>query len=291
MTSAEALRPPASVEPAGTTGCSQSGSTPTTQPRPPRSAITVMAVLAAAALAACSAPSPRVAGGADVTEASQLAGGTMLHQTLGAPLLDLPLTDQHGRSFTLGSLEGTTVVITDFLTTCQEVCAMTSANMHDVARDVAAAGLSSSITILELTVDPERDDPARLASYEELYGAQPGWVLATAGGAGTSTLWQSLHIGYKKTRVDAPFPKDWLTGKPLTYDVSHQDVVEIIDPTGHLRWLTIGTPSVSDPLPSRLKSFLNEEGQSNLAAPPDPTWTVRDVDTALGVLTGHRLGL
>ena len=69
----------------------------------------------------------------------------------------------------------------------------------------------------------------------------------------------------------------------MTYDVDHQDVVIVIGPDGHERWLIDGTPKISSPaaVPPSLQSFLNDDGHANETAPADPTWTVADVVSAV----------
>ena len=222
----------------------------------------------------------------------KLKTGTTLDKPLSSVLLSLPLTDEHGKRFTLGSLSGKTIVLVPFLTTCQEICPMTSVNMRDVAASVKASGQSSSVVELEITVDPGRDDAARLGAYQKLFGTQPGWDLATAGTSGTATLWKELGVYYGKVPSDTPPSKDWLTGKALTYDVNHQDIVFIIDDRGHTRWLTDGTPNTAGVKPpATLVKFLSDVGRKNLASPPQPSWTVADVESGLSSVTGHHIGL
>jgi cytochrome oxidase Cu insertion factor (SCO1/SenC/PrrC family) len=183
-------------------------------------------------------------------------------------------------------------VLADFLTTCQEVCPMTSVNVRDAAGDAVAAGLSSSVLFLEVTVDPQRDDPARLAAYQKLYGSRPAWDLATAGATGTAALWKFLGVYYAKVPADNPAPTDWLTGKPLTYDVNHQDVVIILGPDGHERWIAQGTPDTGGQQPpATLAHFLNDQGRANLASPQaqGPVWTTPDIDQALSRVTGRTI--
>ena len=237
-------------------------------------------------LAACSASATSPG------SSQMLTTGTTLDKPLSSALLSLPLTDEHGKRFTLGSLSGKTIVLVPFLTTCQEICPMTSVNMRDVAASVKASGQSSSVVELEITVDPGRDDAARLAAYQKLFGTQPDWDLATAGTSGTATLWKELGVYYGKVPSDTPPPKDWLTGKALTYDVNHQDIVFIIDGRGHTRWLTDGTPNTAGVKPpATLVKFLSDVGRKNLASPPQPSWTVADVESGLSSVTGHHIGL
>ena len=44
------------------------------------------------------------------------AGGTVLNVPIPTEILSIPLTDSSGKNFTLASLKGKTVVLTDFLT-------------------------------------------------------------------------------------------------------------------------------------------------------------------------------
>ncbi|MEP7036180.1 MAG: SCO family protein [Actinomycetota bacterium] len=216
--------------------------------------------------------------------------GTTLDKALSPALLSLPLTDEHGKTLTLGSLSGKTIVLVPFLTTCQETCPMTSVNMRDIAAAVKASGQSSSVVELEITVDPGRDEAARLAAYQKLYGSQPGWDLATAGTSGTSSLWRELGVYYAKVPEDNPPPKDWQTGKVLTYDVAHQDVVFVVDGNGHIRWLTSGAPNTAGVNPPVTQmNFLSDVGRKNLASPPEPSWTVADVERALSTVGGHHI--
>ena len=193
---------------------------------------------------------------------------------------------------TLASLRGKTVVLLDFLTLCQEVCPLTSVNVRAIADAVAKAGLTADVAILQVTVDPTRDTPQRLLAYQKIFGAQPGWSFLTGSAQDITELWNSFGVGYEISTITAsPAPKDWLTGEPLTYDVDHQDLVFVIGPDGHERWLVNGTPSVTSPglVPRRLDSFLNAMGHSNESHAPDPSWTPADVVAAIAVVSGKSL--
>jgi protein SCO1/2 len=121
----------------------------------------------------------------------------------------------------------------------------------------------------------------------------PNWSFLTGTPENVAALWKALGVGYDRTSEPAgPPPTDWLTGKPLTYDVDHQDIVFVLGPDGHERWLVDGTPSVpgASAVPSTLQSFLNDDGLSNESAAPDPNWTAADVLHAITYVTGHPLG-
>ncbi len=219
------------------------------------------------------------------------SAGSLFDKPIPDSIASLPLVDQNGHTVSLASLRGKTVVLADFLTLCQEICPLTSTNLHQVAKAAEAAGLSSSVVVVEATVDPQRDTPARLAAYEKLYGALPNWELLTGTPAQIAALWKEFGASYDKVAEPAgPAPIDWMTGKPLTFDVEHQDVVFVIGPDGHEKWLVSGNPNTNGAKPpSTLWDFLNDDGQANFSSPPSKSWTAADVEQAVSYVTGHHL--
>src|SRR5262245_10319567 len=172
-----------------------------------------------------------------------VAGGTTLDMALPASVAGTRLTDQAGNGFTLRSLRGRVVVLAPLLTLCQETCPMTSANIRRATVAEDHLGTQTPTEFVELTLDPARDTVARLHAYQRLYGHLPHWSLATGRPHAVNALWQALGVSTHKTPTDEKV-RDWMTGSLLKhpYDIEHQDVVFVIDPAGHIRWLTIGRP-------------------------------------------------
>ena len=85
------------------------------------------------------------------------------------------LTDQEGRSFDSGSLQGR-VWIADFIfTSCAGTCPGMSAKMADLQQR-----LPPEIPLVSISVDPKRDTPPVLAEYALRYAARPGrWFFLT----------------------------------------------------------------------------------------------------------------
>ena len=251
------------------------------------------AALGLSGCASSSSPAAVVVGSQPAGASGQPAPstGSVFDKPVSASVAAIPFVDQNGRTVTLASLKGKTVVLADFLTLCQEICPLTSTNLHQVATAAEAAGLSSSVVVVEATVDPQRDTPARLAAYEKLYGALPNWELLTGTPAQIAALWKEFGASYDKVAEPAgPPPTDWLTGKPLTYDVNHQDVVFVLGPDGNEKWLVSGNPNTNGTKPpSTLWNFLNDDGHTNYSAPPDKSWTATDVEQAISYITGHHL--
>ncbi len=260
-----------------------------------RTAALAVSSLAAATLTACgTAQTP--AAPTSLPDAAPAPGpaptaGTAVDLALPDPVLDMELTDQDGKHLTLRSLAGTVLVVTDFMTDCQEICPMTSVNIRDAAEAAQRAGLGpDSVRFLEVTIDPRRDGVRKLRAYTKLFGEHENWELLTAAPDDISTLWAALGVSVTKVPSDDPDAKDWLTGKPLTYDLQHQDVVVAVDGDGHERWLEQGTPATDgDAPPPRLRAYLSAEGRRTLADPGDDTWSASDVEGALTWLTGTRV--
>jgi protein SCO1/2 len=235
----------------------------------------------AAALAGCGAskPGPPLA-----------SAGTAVDSQVPAAIANAPLTDDTGHATSLAAYRGKIVVLTDFLTLCQDVCPLTSANFAQMNRAVTAAHLQGQVQFIELTVDPQRDTPARLHAYRKLFNAPPNWALLTASPQVITQVWKYFGAWYQKGPEDSPPGIDWWTGKPLTYDVDHQDILVFLDSNGHERFLIQGPPNTRDHLPpAKLDQFLNDLGRTHLNHPASDAWTVPQALQPLSWLTGVNL--
>ena len=213
----------------------------------------------------------------------------MLSLPVPAAVQSLPLTDQDGRTVTLASLRGRTVVVTPSLTLCQEFCPLISADIGAAQRAVASSGLAGKVTFLEVTVDPQRDDQAHLKAYQGLYGAAPDWEFLRGSAAQIAAFWDGFHLSFGKIANDPhnPHPHDWLTGAAMTYDVDHQNILYVLGADGQIKWLDDAAPDVrGSKLPDRLAAFLDAQGLKNVAAPDGPSWTPADLEQAIAYVVG-----
>lgn len=214
-------------------------------------------------------------------------GGSFLDEKIPADILNIPLVDADGKTFTLASLAGQNVVISNFLTSCQEICPMTSANMRDIADAVSKSPAAAKVKVLEISVDAATDTPARLTAYQDLFG-EKSWTLASGTATDLNNLW--TYFGAPAEEKKSSEGVDWQTGKPVTHDFVHADLVVIVGADSHWKWLDLGSPKTAKgDIPAKLKAFLNAEGKNNLAKPEEPTWTISAVLGALSVLTGEKL--
>jgi protein SCO1/2 len=91
-------------------------------------------------------------------------------------LADTPLKDQDGREWRLKSdLLGKRVTVVNFVyTTCTTVCPVSSATIAQLQSRLGAS-LGDRVQLVSITVDPQRDTPARLKEYATKHGAGPSW--------------------------------------------------------------------------------------------------------------------
>ena len=200
-----------------------------------------------------------------------------------------PMTTQSGRNITLTSLRGRTVMLVPFLSLCQDVCPLTTGNLQVVQRSVATARQGRRVTIVELSVDPARDSAARLAAYARLNGIH--WTLARADPAELAVLMRFFGITAERQAEPSPPGQDWLTGRPLAYDVAHSDGFFILDAKGVERFVSGAEPHATGRLNPTLRRFLSADGIKNLRSPPANGWTPSDALRSLSWVTGSSIPL
>lgn len=145
-------------------------------------------------------------------------------------LPDTRLVDQDGREVRLASdVLGKRVAVVSFVyTTCTTVCPVLSATMSQLQRRLEGR-LGEKVRLVSITVDPQRDTPARLKEFSGLHGAGEHWRWLTG----------------RKSDVDAVL-KAFGTFTPNPED--HPSVTMIGDAEGR-RWTRLyGFPSVEEVL-------------------------------------------
>ena len=190
-----------------------------------------------------------------------------------AAIANAPLTDDTGHATSLAAYRGKVVVLTDFLTLCQDVCPLTSANFAQMDRAVAAAHLDGQV--------PSSSRPPSIPSAIPRAACTPTASCSTlrrTGRCSPPAPRRSPRSGkyfgawYQKGPEDSPPGIDWWTGKPLTYDVDHEDVMVFLDSAGHERFLINGLPNTQNHLPpAKLGQFLNDLGRTHLNQPTADT--------------------
>lgn len=221
------------------------------------------------------------------------AVGTVVDFPVPPAIANLPLTKPDGTKTSLAAYRGRPVMITDFMTECTDICPMISANTVALARALAANGYGGDkVALLELSIDPGRDTLRRMSAYQGLFRPSVGnWSLLRAGSlADTKRFWKYFGIELKRVQEEGHSDDvDWLTGKPLTYDIEHSDALIFIDATGHERFVINASPDArGETLPGKLANVLGAQGK-RLLRHPDPvtSWTVAQGLSVFSWLFNH----
>ncbi len=242
-----------------------------------------VALVLGAALAGCGSSSP-------AAPAANL--GTELDRAVPRSVLTMPLTTPEGRTTTLSAFRGKVVVLGASMTLCQEICPLLAANFVSLARASGAAHHAQDVQYVQLTIDPERDTPARLAAYRQLFRPAPGnWSTLTGPPSSIAAIWKYFGADYRKVAESSPPARDWWTGRPLTYDIQHSDVVAFLGPDQHERFLLNEAPDTAGKKPpSTLQTFLSDQGRQNLTNPePGASWTPKDAAGVVNWIAGRTL--
>jgi protein SCO1/2 len=242
------------------------------------------------ALAACGSSSS--AGHSTTVAPPPVSLGSVANKALPASIRDIPLTKPDGTRTTLAAYQGQPVMIADYMTLCEDVCPMITANTVAMARALQADGMGHKVALLEITLDPVRDTPSRMRAYQSLYGAAPtDWTLLRAAPTDTAALWRFFGVYDHRVKEGKPASVDWLTGKPLTYDIEHSDALLFLDAAGRERFVIEGSPdTLGKPPPEKLVKTLGDQGLRLLHHPDKATdWTVDQGMQVFSWLTDRRL--
>jgi cytochrome oxidase Cu insertion factor (SCO1/SenC/PrrC family) len=153
-----------------------------------------------------------------------------------------------------------------------------------IERELSADHLGSKVAIVEVTVDPHRDSPERMAAYAKLTGTS--WPLLTAVPATIAALWHYLGIYYQIVSEGSPPGIDWQTGSPYTYDVDHSDGFALFDSQLRERFIAAGMVRGA-PMTPALHRLLDSQGEGDLEHPGGGSWTIDQALGAIGWVLGQ----
>jgi protein SCO1 len=167
-------------------------------------------LLSVASVSLASPPTPSAT-------APQMKAG-VLSPVMAAPALGLQGTD--GQRIDLARFQGKVVLLAFGFSNCGEVCPATLATLAAARRKLGAD--AERVQIVYVTVDPERDDAARMKQY--LGAFDPTFI----GGVGSRAEIDSAQKKYgisssKNVNADG------------SYTIGHSSSIYMIDRTGGLR--------------------------------------------------------
>ena len=89
------------------------------------------------------------------------------------------------------------VLVLNFMyTTCADVCPLETARLCEV-QELLGPRVGTSVHMLSITVDPDRDTPEVLASYRERFGVEAGWDFFTGDEGDILQLRRSLGLFFE----------------------------------------------------------------------------------------------
>jgi protein SCO1/2 len=147
-----------------------------------------------------------------------------------SPALDFTMTRAtDGKLVTQADYRGRIVVLYFGYTYCPDVCPTTLTNIADILKRLGAD--ARHVSVLFVTVDPNRDTPKVLVGYTQFFAPQ------VQGLRGTPDQLAALARRYRIAYSVTPATKD----KP--YDVTHSSAVYVFDGSGAARLLvpSLGT--------------------------------------------------
>src|ERR1700682_1641155 len=118
--------------------------------------------------------------------------GALLFRQTASPVLpmlgDLPsfsLVAEDGKPFRKDDLLGRGWIADFVFTSCSDACPRLQGKMKKLQDRLIPMEQGGNISLLSISVDPERDTPQKLKEYGEIFGARPGlWRSLTGGQQG-----------------------------------------------------------------------------------------------------------
>ena len=154
---------------------------------------------------------------------------------------DFALTDHNGKPRTLADFRGKLVVIFFGYTQCPDVCPTTMVEMANVIK--AMGPDADKVQVLFVTVDPERDTQALLASYVPNF--DPRFLGLFGDVNATAKVAKEFKVFYQK-----------VPGKtPTSYTVDHTAGSYVFDTQGRIR-LFLRHGQGAEPIAHDLKMLL-----------------------------------
>jgi protein SCO1/2 len=167
---------------------------------------------------------------AGLTGATQFKGGLL---TPSRPAADLRLTTQDGQEFRLSQERGKVVALWFGYTFCPDVCPTTLAELAQAQQRLGDDG--KRFRIVFVTVDPERDTPARLREYVTAFG-----------GSFTALTGSPERLAAARKAYGVVAEKRVVPGTSAAYLIDHSAFVYVVDPAGQLRLMFPFGMSVDD---------------------------------------------
>jgi len=155
----------------------------------------------------------------------------------GDPAPNFALTDQNGRTLSLDSFKGKTVILEFMDPKCTDICPLVSKEIVEANR--ALGSDSSKVVYLTVNVNQYYESKAAVQAFSKEYGLNklPNWHFVTGSTRSLQTVWKMYGIDV------VPNPSG---------DVQHSSYMFFIDRNGHEQYIAN---------PDHSKATVSEWGQ------------------------------
>lgn len=160
-------------------------------------------------------------------------------------IADFRLIDEHGAGFSRADLSGRWSVLFFGFTHCPDICPVTLAILAQ-AFDKLDADRASRIAVYLVSVDPERDTPARVKDYISRFSARFSGL--TGEHAQLAEFASGVGVGFSK------MPHH---DSPDGYSIDHSGQLIVFNPHGRLHAF-IKAPHTSDNIALFLRAMLDD---------------------------------
>src|ERR1041384_5755102 len=145
-----------------------------------------------------------------------------------AELPQFSLVDEEAKPFGKADMAGRGWIADFVFTSCADACPRLQGKMKKIQDRLIPLEQGGDIALLSISVDPERDTPAKLKQYGEIFGARHG-------------LWKSLTGQQKDVETTvvrgfhtamAKMPRD---NDATAFDIMHGERLVLVDRQGRIR--------------------------------------------------------
>ena len=184
---------------------------------------------------------------------------------------DFRLTDHRGNSTSLDQYNNGKVVVLTFLYTyCPDVCPIVAHHVKSVYESLGDD--AGDVSIVIVSVDPERDTVERAAEYLEAWGMSRSWAYLVGSEDELDPVWDAYYVSpaalgeFRAVDIPEEWKVDRVRGADALsrdiasrYTVSHQAPVYLIDKQGRIRVL-YSLPITPADMVADIRALLREDG-------------------------------
>jgi protein SCO1 len=154
----------------------------------------------------------------------------------------VPLMTSDGTTTSLAASNGVVRVVTMMYTHCPGVCPLAVSTLQRIESRLTSIQ-QRRVSIIALSLDPERDSIARLQTFRSERGIESKrWIVARPSAEGVRQLAAGLGVDYRLQGDDT---------------IDHQSVFVLLDKSGHVLARTPKTQSVDPSFLGALETALN----------------------------------